>query len=171
MTEDRDATIVKRRRAGESFPAIAASFGKSGPWAWAIVKKHAPDLLGRMKGGVATAPRAPRTTNGAATAPRVTTRAERPRVVASVEPIGREVARGFHVLITVHSVTKHVAHGVDGAGRTAAFTPLRPAQLATALREAQDKRRDLVEDVPGHQLIRYDGEVGPWEYRPKGEKP
>lgn len=48
-TPEEIADVLARRRAGESFPTIAKAHGRtSGPWAYAIVKKHAPEMLGRI---------------------------------------------------------------------------------------------------------------------------
>ena len=58
------AAVVEHRRTGMAFPTIAALYGKTGAWAWAIVKKAEPSLTGQRRATVtkATAERATRTT-------------------------------------------------------------------------------------------------------------
>lgn len=160
MTNDRDSTIVERRRAGESFPAIAKTFGKSGPWAWAIVKRLAPDLLGRKAKG--TTPRAPR--------PKVARRPDRPDVApASVpaDPSALPEPVGFSVHTTIQDVRKGLgigfAHGVDAQSKAVIFT-CTTLQLSTWQEQIAKGKQPEV-DVPGHLLVRYDGAVGAWANR------
>lgn len=162
MTEDRDATIVKRRRAGESFPAIAATFGKSGPWAWAIVKRLAPDLLGRKAKGTTTTPRAPRATPERH-------KAARPTVDV---PSNSPLVEGFSVRTTIQDV-RHgrglaFAHGIDERSNAVIFTIT--TRKADEYRDLISKGTQPVVEVQGHDIVRYDGATGPWSNKAKGAK-